>query len=122
MLKKLKVKVIKNTFSVIQIKKLIGKKLIVVWKGIIITNEIKEKAKKTKEKLLESFKKKKVVSITAMCISGILHVIYGIDILLAIMNISYTDIKKYNIGVCYIEIIQYPKLPKDDIQSLMIHL
>jgi hypothetical protein len=120
MLKKHKIKSIKNTFLVSQVKKLIGKKLIILWKGIIITDEIKQKTKKTKEKLLESFKKKKVVSVTALCISGILHIIYGVDILLALMIISYTDIKKYDIGSCYIEIIQYPKLSKADIQSLII--
>lgn len=120
MLKKHKSKCIKNTFSVYQTKKLIGKKLIIPWKGIIITDEIKQKSKKTKDTLMESFKKKKVISLTAMCISGILHIIYGIDILLAIMNISYTDIKKYNIGTCHIEILQYPKLPKSDIQTIQM--
>ena len=56
MLKKYKSKSVKNTFSLIQIKKLIGKKLILPWKGIIITDEIKQKSKQMKGKLLESFK------------------------------------------------------------------
>jgi hypothetical protein len=121
MLKKHKSKVIKNTFSLFQLKKLIGKKLIVIWKGISITDDLKNNLKKTKEKLIESFKKNKTCSITAMCISGILHVIYGVDILLAIMGISYTDIKKYEIGVCYVEISQYPKLPRDDVHQIIIN-
>ena len=99
MLKKYKSKSVKNTFSLIQIKKLIGKKLILPWKGIIITDEIKQKSKQTKEKLLESFKSGKKISISVMCVSGILHVIFGVDILLAIMSIPYTDIKKNNIGL-----------------------
>jgi len=119
MLKKYKSKSVKNTFSLIQIKKLIGKKLILPWKCIIITDEIKQKSKQTKEKLLESFKSGKKISISVMCVSGILHVIFGVDILLAIMSIPYTDIKKNNIGLYNIEVVQYPKIPKSDIQTLI---
>jgi hypothetical protein len=45
-LKKHKSKVIKNTVSVFQLKKLIGKKLIVIWKCIAITDDLKNKLKK----------------------------------------------------------------------------
>lgn len=54
-----------------------------------------------------------------MCKGGILYVIFGVDILLAIMNISYTDIKKCNIGSCQIEVVQYPKIPNAELQKLL---
>ena len=53
-----------------------------------------------------------------MYVSGILHVIFGVDILLVIMIIPYTDIKN-NIGLYNIEVVQYPKIPKSDIQTLI---
>lgn len=121
MLHKHKAPVIKNTFSLFQLKKLIGKKLIIIWKGILITDELKNKAKKTKEKLIESFKKKKTCSLTAICINGVLHVIYGVEFLLAIMCISYIDMKKYKICECYIEISQYPKMINDEIQKMLVN-
>lgn len=120
MLKKYKAKSVKNTFSLTQIKKLIGKKLLILWKGIAITNEMKNKVKQTKDKLIDIFKSgKQKVSISTMCISGILHVIFGAEILLAIMNIPYTDIKKYDIGSYNIEVIQYTKIPKSGLQQLI---
>ena len=63
--------------------------------GIIITDKIKQKIKQTKEKLLELFKSGKKISISVMYVSGIIHVIFEVKILLAIMNIPYIDIKKY---------------------------
>jgi hypothetical protein len=120
MLKKYKQKSVKNTFSFVQIKKLVGKKLIIPWKDIIISDDIKQEAKKIKEKIIESAKlgKQKNIILSAMIINGILHIIFGIDILLAIMDVSYTEIKKYNI-VLNIEVIQYPKIPKLEIQKLL---
>jgi uncharacterized protein YqhQ len=120
MLKKYKQRSVKNTFSFVQFKKLIGKKLIIPWKGIIISDDIRQKAKKIKEKIKESAKtsKQKNIILSAMLINGILHIIFGIDILVAIMGISYTEIKKYNID-SNVEVIQYPKIPKLDIQKLL---
>jgi hypothetical protein len=119
MLKKYKQKSVKNTFSFIQIKKLIGKKLIIPWNGIIISDCINQKAKKIKEKIIENVKgRQKNMILSAMLINGILHVIFGIEVLISIMSISYTEIKKYNID-SNIEVIQYPKIPKLDIHKLL---
>jgi hypothetical protein len=120
MLKKYKQKSVTNTFSFVQIKKLIGKKLIIPWKGIIISDDIKQKSKKIKEKIIENAKvcRQKNITLSSMLINGILHVIFGIDVLLAIMSISYTEIKKYNIE-SNIDVIQYPKIHKLDIHKLL---
>ena len=70
---------------------------------------MKQKSKQTKEKLLESFKSGKKISISVMCVIGILHVIFGVDILLAIMSIPYTDIKKTILGCIILRWCNIPK-------------
>ena len=120
MLKKNKTKAIKNTFSLIQVKRMIGKKLLLLHKTISVTDELKNKSKLLKEKLIESFKKNKTCCISAMCSNGILQVIHGAEALITIMSISYTDIKAHNISECPIEIIQYPKLTKGELDQIFL--
>jgi hypothetical protein len=117
------VKPVKNTFTIIQVKKMIGKKLIVPWKGLNIPpQELKENAKKVAKKIVESSAQKgsKKLVLTTVCINGILNVICGLERSTAISMISYKEIDKLNTSEIRIIIIQYPKMSQANIKNLII--
>jgi hypothetical protein len=115
-------KPIKNTFTIIQVKKMIGKKLIVPWKGLNTPpQELKENAKKVAKKIIESSSQgaKKLV-ITTVCINGILNVICGLERSTAISMISYKEIEKLNTSEICIIIIQHPNMSQANIKNLIL--
>jgi hypothetical protein len=115
------VKFIKNTFSIIQVKKMLGKKLIILWKGIpVASSVVKENAKKIKDSIISSNnEKQKNIVLSCVCLNGVLNIINGSDRILAISNISYDEIKKKNISDLNITILQYPKMSQLDIKKFV---
>lgn len=114
---------VKNTFTLIQIKKMIGKKLIVPWKGLNTPpQEVKDDAKKIKKKVVESVSQKgsKKIMLTTVCIKGVLNIINGIERSLAISMISYKEIQKYNMSDIKVVIVQYPTMSQANIKKLLI--
>jgi hypothetical protein len=118
------VKPVKNTFTIIQVKKMIGKKLIVPWKGLNIPpQELKENAKKVIKKIIESSHQKgtKKLVLTTVCINGILNIIGGLERYTAISMISYKEIEKLDtLGEICVIIIQHPKISQANIKNLII--
>lgn len=132
--KKEKIQIIKNSFPICQIKKMIGKKLIIPWPSLVITTQDRNNAKIMKAKIIEfslandtndvakhiTTKKPKHLIITAMCNNdGILQVFKNIDVLLAINSISYKELSDGIGKDIFITIHQYPKLSKTEIKTLL---
>ena len=111
---------IKNTFTVYQIKKMIGKKLIILFSPQILPPNIKTLVKNIKAKILENKRKNTVITFTVVCIKGILYVIKNMEYFLAINSISYKEIDKLDIekriGVV---IHQYPFMTKSEIKKII---
>jgi hypothetical protein len=111
--------IIKNNFTIYQIKKMIGKKLIIPWPGSVITIQEKNLSRNTKNKILDAVGKKNLV-ITTFCSHGVLYVIRNMDIYLALNLISYKELEGMNNEI-NVTIIQYPKLSKSEIKSILNH-
>ncbi len=113
----------KNVFTLQQVKKMIGKKLIVLMVNRVVTVQDKNSAKILKAKILEQHSiekssKCKNMIITTMYNDGILYVFKNIDIYLAIGYISYKEM--VGIGDTITVIVQqYPKLSKSDLKKIM---
>lgn len=120
---------IRNSFPIQQVKKMIGKKLIIPMPNMPINIQDKNSAKLLKTKILEEkntsspsaahIGKKKNLIITAMYNNGVLHVFKHIDIYLAINSISYKELAA-GVGDSITVIIhQYPKLLKSDLKKIL---
>jgi hypothetical protein len=104
--KQKKKKCVKNTFELTQFKKMIGKGLIVVYKGSVALPD-----QDIREKILSGGIKS--IAMTGFVSSGIIYVFNGVERLLAIHSVSYAEIKKHNLEIDII-LNQYSKLePKD---------
>ena len=112
-------KAVRNIFPITQIKKMMGKKLIIPWKYIPITATLKDNIKKLKELIITaSPEKQKNIIIIGVCINGIINIIGGVDRLIAISSISYDEIKKYNLSNLNITIMQYSSISQTEIKRL----
>jgi len=109
-------KPIRNTYNLLQVKKLIGKKLLIPGKNVSVLTETKDNAKKLKKALLNS-NGKRLVIITS-CVGGILHVVEGIEKYLAVTMLSYSDIKKHKLENLEIVIMQYPHLKSVELRRM----
>jgi hypothetical protein len=117
------IKPVKNIFNLYQIKKMIGKKLIIPWKGLNTSpQELKDSSKKIKKKILDSVSQKgsKKLVITTVCLSGILHIINGLDRSTAISMISYKEIEKLSGDDIKVVVIQYSKMSQASIKNLIL--
>lgn len=117
------VKPMKNTFNLLQVKKMICKNLIVPWKGLNIPpQEIKAQAKTIKKKIIDSISQKgsKKIVLTTVCIKGVLNIINGLERSAAIAMISYKEIQKLDMSEINIVIIQYPKMSQTNIKNLIL--
>ena len=113
-------KLVKNTYTLLQVKKMIGKKLIIPWKNISIMAESKDKAKKLKRILLKNPGKRLVI--IASCMKGILNVVDCIEKYLAITMLSYSDIKKHKLEDFEIVIIQHRHLKAIEIKKMFKYI
>ena len=111
-------KPIKNTFTLYQVKKMIGKKLIMPWNNITISIQDKNSSKFIKSKVLETSTKKNII-LTTMCVQGILYVIKNIDMYLAIHSISYKELEDFNCNDISVIVIQYSKMNKTEVLNLI---
>lgn len=102
-----KKKCVKNTFELVQFKKMIGKGLVVPYKGA--NQPIDEKIK---DKILSGLVK--TIGMSGFVSSGIIYIFQGLDRLHSIHSISYAEIKKANleIDIC---IAQYSKMTPQDL-------
>lgn len=102
-----KKKCVKNTFELIQFKKMIGKGLITVYKGAVAIPE-----EGIKEKILSGTYKS--IAMTGFVSGGIVYIFNGVERLLALHSISYAEIKKNDIEIDII-INQYSKLSPNEL-------
>ncbi len=115
-----KIQVIKNNFSIYQIKKMIGKKLIVIYPLIVVSIHDKNAAKLLKTKINEQVDKKtKNLTLNAMCNGGILYVFKNIDVYLFINSLSYKELDSGSGNNINIIINQYPKMTKAEIKKML---
>jgi len=87
-----KKKSVKNTFELVQFKKMIGKGLYVPYKGAVTTLDVS-----IKEKIMS--KSVKSIGLSGFVSGGIVHIFDGVDRLLAIHSVSYADIKKADLSM-----------------------
>lgn len=91
-----KKKCVKNTYDLIQFKKMIGKGLILPYKAtnFQITQDM---LLSIKEKIISG--SVKTIGMSGFVSSGIVYVFDGIDRLIAVNSISYADIKKAKLEI-----------------------
>lgn len=121
----------KNSFPLQQVKKMIGKKLILPLPSLIVSIQEKNSAKLLKSKILEAYSvdksdksKKKNLVLTTMYNNGILYVFKHIEVYLAISSISYKEMANGVGGNCVgdniiVIVQQYPKLTKMELKTLL---
>lgn len=114
-------KPIRNQFNMIQIKKLIGKKLLIPWKWITITDKMKKQSQEVQKRLISLAKDKnyKTIVMTATSINGVFIVIKGIERYMAINSTSYKTIKNNNMQHFKITLVCYPKLTQSKIKEMI---
>ena len=102
-----KKKSITNTYELVQFKKMLGKGLVMPFKGVEATVN-----PKVKEKILSG--NVKTIGMSGFVRGGVIFIFDGVDRLLAINSITYADIKKTKIDI---EIIvnQYNNLTPQDL-------
>lgn len=111
--------IVKNSFTIYQIKKMIGKKLIIMHPSITNSNQYKVLSKNIKEKILDTNNSSKNLILTASCNNGVLNIFKNIETLLAINSISYKELEaNKNIDI-NIVIIQHPNLTKQEVKELI---
>ncbi len=113
--------IVKNNFTIYQIKKMIGKKLLLIHPSINtpIINQYKAISKNIKEKILDINNSSKNLILTATCNNGVLYIFKNAETLLAINSISYKELESNkNIDVNVV-IIQHPNLTKQEVKDLM---
>jgi hypothetical protein len=88
-----KKKCVKNTFEIIQFKKMIGKDLITLHKGVVSPEQNPD----LKAKILSG--SIKIIGMSGYVSGGIVYIFDGADRLIAVNSISYADIKKYKLEI-----------------------
>lgn len=106
---------VKNTFDLVQFKKMVGKGMVKIWNGIVDKKLVAEESKKIKDKILSGSIKS--IGMSGYINEGVLYIFDGVERLLIINTISYSDLKKASINVDVI-INQYPKMSKEEVKSL----
>ncbi len=109
-------KPIRNIYPLIQVKKMIGKKLLIPWKNVSVLGETKDNAKKIKKTLIKNTGKRLVLITT--CVNGILNVVAGIEKYIALTTLSYSDIKKYKLENFEVLIVQHQHLKAIEIKRM----
>lgn len=114
-------KPVRNQFNMIQIKKMIGKKLLIPWKWIAITDKIKKQSQDVQKRLISLAKEKnyKTIVMTTTSINGVFIVIKGLERYMAINSTSYKTIKNYDMQNFRITLVCYPKLTQSKIKSML---
>lgn len=110
---------VKNSFSIYQIKKMIGKKLLIIHPIISAHNQLKSSSKNIKEKILDNTNSAKNLVLTATCNSGILFVFKNIDTFLAINSVSYKELESNKNIDINVVIVQYSNLTKQEVKELL---
>jgi hypothetical protein len=105
--KQKKKKCVRNTFELVQFKKMIGKGLVTAYKGAVALPD-----QNIKDKILTG--NIKSIAVTGFVSSGVIYIFNGVERLLAIHSISYAEIKKYNLEIDIV-LNQYSKLESKDI-------
>lgn len=105
-----KKKCVRNTFDIVQFKKMIGKGLITAYKGSTQNDETN-----IKDKILSG--NIKSIAMIGFVSSGIIYIFNGVERLIALHSISYADIKKHDLDIDIL-ITQYSKLTPQDISEL----
>lgn len=112
-----KKKSVQNVFDLIQLKKMIGKNLVIAFKGAERLNDVQlteTNILALKNKILTN--NVKVISLTGFLSVGVLNIFEGVDRLLAINAITYADIKKTNLDIDIV-ITQYKYITPKDLLS-----
>lgn len=91
-----KKKCVKNTYDLVQFKKMIGKGLVIPYKTANFQIDPKAQAA-IKEKIISG--SIKTIGMSGFVSSGIVHVFDGIDRLIAVHSVSYAEIKKAKLEI-----------------------
>ena len=111
-----KKKAVKNTFDIVQFKKMIGKGMVKPWSGATDYKTAPEDIKKIKDKIIEG--QVHTLGMIGYTNNGVLYIVSGSDRLAVVNSISYQELKKLGLAVdCCI--IQYAKLTKEEIQQIV---
>lgn len=105
-----KIKPVRNTYTLIQIKRMMGKKFILPWDGLPHSRKsLSVKSKKIKDEILST--NDKIVSLVVMNIQGYLKIISGLDVFYAIDMITYNEIKKHDKSGFIVNVVSYLERP-----------
>lgn len=111
-----KKKAVKNTFDIVQFKKMIGKGMVKPWSGATDYKNTPDEIKKIKDKIVDG--QIHTIGMIGYTNNGVLYIVSGSDRLAVINSISYQELKKLGITVdCCI--MQYAKLTKEEIQQIV---
>lgn len=91
-----KKKCVKNTYDLVQFKKMIGKDLVIPYKTANFQIDPAVQAA-IKEKIISG--SIKTIGMSGFVSSGIVHVFDGIDRLIAVHSVSYAEIKKAKLEI-----------------------
>lgn len=106
-------KVNKNVYDVVQFKKLIGKNLVKPCAAVVIDKKlIMDDIKTNKGKILDGSARQLVFG--GYLNKGILYIFNGVDKLILLDNISYSDIEKNGVSLDIV-VFQYPKMTKNEV-------
>ena len=111
-----KKKPIRMVYDITQFKKMSGKNLICAWQGIVINKKsILDDIRRMKERICNG--QLRIVHMHGNLVNGITYIFRGVEHLLALNSISYSEIKN---GVLDVEVVvqQYNKITKDEILRL----
>ena len=114
-----------NIYDLCTIKRMIGKKIIIPAKELVLSADIRADAKHCKHILLnESFQEHhKIITIYVMTNNGIMYVINGYSYFLAINSISYKELERHpSLSNLEIKIIKVPKVSSIDVLKLIDYL
>jgi hypothetical protein len=124
----LRSKSVKNIYDLYQVKKMIGKQLVVPYTNVGTTGLNKklaqEESKKIKDNIMSMSKSKTTrvanLSLIGFVSSGVIYVISGLERYFAINSITYNEIKTSRyLESIEVHITQYPKLSKAELAALL---
>jgi hypothetical protein len=109
----------RNLYDICIIKKLIGKKILIPAKGLILTNKIKQDAKIVKQQILTQDSIKNII-IHVVCINGIMNIINGYHNYLALNSFSYKEVEiNDKLKKIEVKVIQLPKVSNIELKQLI---
>ena len=106
-------------YDFIQFKRMIGKKLVRQWSGIISDEKHQTSAEKVKKQLINKKQRSGLLPMRGFLNDGVLYIFFGIERMIAINSLSYATIKQSDYNNIFVEVTQYGKLTKTEVVELL---